>query len=412
MRIWKEKEGGRLKHCNVDGDVPLCLRSFDEENKEQQQQQRKQQRKDGERKQRWMTAEAKWQAEAKICAAIPLKRKTKNMEAKSKDITFIVLQKQGAYEPRISMKERPAECSFGNPKRRISEVMSDHSLSSQMCDYSHRDFFPMQVVTFNIWVYAFFLTKWLDEVFCLSNDGSLPVPCLFFPVTCLSLVIWISSHAILMSETWRPDKSEIWETHQKHIHGCRKIWQQTRSWNYAEQEVAAKTIDTECINWRSITATIVVNHQRIKTDECLLHPLGRWKNVQNSREAHDKLQKLHTDCWRRLQCWAGTRMRNWMYKCWQTHTQRRKQERWLDETLDDAARLHSTQHDVQENTSETNDLHFSKRKRKTNWLHSDQEETPEIQQRWRSQRHDPHGQWPKMCHDNIHDHYSEEGWPS
>ena len=50
----KGKGGGRLKHCNVDGDVPLCLRSFDEENKEQQQQQqqREQQRKDGERKQR------------------------------------------------------------------------------------------------------------------------------------------------------------------------------------------------------------------------------------------------------------------------------------------------------------------------------------------------------------------------
>ena len=30
----KGKGGGRLKHCNVDGDVPLCLRSFDEENKD------------------------------------------------------------------------------------------------------------------------------------------------------------------------------------------------------------------------------------------------------------------------------------------------------------------------------------------------------------------------------------------
>ena len=30
----KGKGGGRLKHCNVDGDVPLCLRNFDEENKD------------------------------------------------------------------------------------------------------------------------------------------------------------------------------------------------------------------------------------------------------------------------------------------------------------------------------------------------------------------------------------------
>ena len=38
--------------------------------------------------------------------------------------------KQGAYEQRISLNERPADCSYGNPKRRISEVISDHSLSS------------------------------------------------------------------------------------------------------------------------------------------------------------------------------------------------------------------------------------------------------------------------------------------
>ena len=30
----KGKGGGRLKHCNVDGDVPLCLQSSDDENKD------------------------------------------------------------------------------------------------------------------------------------------------------------------------------------------------------------------------------------------------------------------------------------------------------------------------------------------------------------------------------------------
>ena len=30
------------------------------------------------------------------------------------------------------------------------------------------------------------------------------------------------------------------DTPQTHIHGCRKIRQQTRCWNYAEQEVEAK----------------------------------------------------------------------------------------------------------------------------------------------------------------------------
>ena len=53
--------------------------------------------------------------------------------------------------------------------------------------------------------------------------------------------------------------------------------------------------------------------------------------------------------------WDLVKERN--VKVWaHTHTQR----------LDDATRLHSAQHDVQENTSETNDLHFSIRKRKTN----------------------------------------------
>ena len=34
------------------------------------------------------------------------------------------------HEQRISLKERPAACSSGNPKTRINEIMSDHSLSS------------------------------------------------------------------------------------------------------------------------------------------------------------------------------------------------------------------------------------------------------------------------------------------
>ena len=34
------------------------------------------------------------------------------------------------YERHISLKERPADCSYGTQKRRISEVMSDHSLFS------------------------------------------------------------------------------------------------------------------------------------------------------------------------------------------------------------------------------------------------------------------------------------------
>ena len=48
--------------------------------------------------------------------------------------------------------------------------------------------------------------------------------------------------AVLLNETWRPAKSDLGNTSQTHIHGNRKIRQQTRSWNSA----------------------IMVNHQRIK----------------------------------------------------------------------------------------------------------------------------------------------------
>ena len=38
--------------------------------------------------------------------------------------------KQGDHDRRFFLKERPAAGSYGHQKRRISEVMSDHSLSS------------------------------------------------------------------------------------------------------------------------------------------------------------------------------------------------------------------------------------------------------------------------------------------
>ena len=69
-----------------------------------------------------------------------------------------------------------------------------------------------------------------------------------------------------------------------------------------------RIIDTEHINERAITATIVVNPPQ--TDECVFHPLGisgpsHRKHVRNDREAHDKFQKIHICCWRRLQVVGG-----------------------------------------------------------------------------------------------------------
>ena len=71
--------------------------------------------------------------------------------------------------------------------------------------------------------------------------------------------------AVLLNEAWRPAKSEIWETHQKHIclgagkyenkHGVRILL--NKKWRKS-------IIDTEYINEQAITTTITVNHHRIK----------------------------------------------------------------------------------------------------------------------------------------------------
>ena len=176
--------------------------------------------------------------------------------------------------------------------------------------------------------------------------------------------------AVLMSETWRPDKSEIWETHQKHVfvatkkyrhrihqrtgHHCHdrgkpqkhqtdervllplviygpprgKNVQNNREAHDKQQKLhtmGAGRYDNKhglgiMLNkmWRQKCRHRI--HQRTghhchdrgkpqkhQTDERVLLPLGiygppRRKNVQNNREAHDKQQKLHTDCWRRFQC--------------------------------------------------------------------------------------------------------------
>ena len=41
------------------------------------------------------------------------------------------------HDRQILLKERPSACPCGQQKRRISEVMSDHSLSLYPCDHSH-----------------------------------------------------------------------------------------------------------------------------------------------------------------------------------------------------------------------------------------------------------------------------------
>ena len=78
-----------------------------------------------------------------------------------------------------------------------------------------------------------------------------------------------------MSETWRPDKSEILETHQKHMFmGEGNYDNKHRVGIVLNRKWLQKNIDTEYINERAITETIVVNHQRIKLMSVYFPPLG------------------------------------------------------------------------------------------------------------------------------------------
>ena len=66
-------------------------------------------------------------------------------------------------------------------------------------------------------------------------------------------------------KTWRHDKVEIWETHHKHIFmGAGKYDNKHGVGIMLNNKWRQRMIDTEYINERAISTTIVVNRQRIK----------------------------------------------------------------------------------------------------------------------------------------------------
>ena len=71
--------------------------------------------------------------------------------------------------------------------------------------------------------------------------------------------------AILLNETWRHEHSEIWETHHKHIFmGAGKYDNKHGGGIMLNKRWRKRIIDTEYINERAITTTILVNRQHIK----------------------------------------------------------------------------------------------------------------------------------------------------
>ena len=189
----KGRGGDRLKLRNVDGDVPLSMRIFDEEYKESSS------KRDSKNKtvcgsndlnSRKEDSRSKTASGSKDPSAVKQQRKTKNMEEQM-EIT----------SPSSCYKKQEINALKG--KNRGNDMRARRLKMGCRCSLTERDLEACQV----------------------RNLG---------------------------------------DTSQTHIHGCRKIRQQARSWNSAEQEMAKKIIDTENISERAIKTTIMVNHQRIK----------------------------------------------------------------------------------------------------------------------------------------------------
>ena len=173
--------------------------------------------------------------------------------------------------------------------------------------------------------------------------------------------------ALLISETWRQDKSEIWETHHKHkFMAAKKIRQQTRCWNYAEQEVVAKNYRHQ-VHQRTGRHC----HNRGKppthqTDERVLHHSGYADHhVEKMFEA---IEKHPTNCKKYIPIFGGdfnaelgpSHGTECISVGRHTLNEGNIRSDWMKH-LADITRTYSTQHDVQKNTSETNDLQISKR---------------------------------------------------
>ena len=71
--------------------------------------------------------------------------------------------------------------------------------------------------------------------------------------------------AILLSQTWRHEQAEIWETHHKHIFmGAGNYDNKQGVGIMLNKRWRKRIIDTEYINERAITTTVLVNRQHIK----------------------------------------------------------------------------------------------------------------------------------------------------
>ena len=185
----RSKGGRRLKHCTVDGDVPLCLRRKLKDNKESSSSESKRYEGKGSRSSN--------QSKMKNCVTnnmasgrkelYPRSTEGKDKHSKNKEVTLIILQKN---------------------------MRSMHS------------------------------SEKIEEL-----------------VTELEGYRW---DAILLSETWRHEPAELWETHHNHIFmGAGKYENKHGVGIMLNKRWRKRIIDTDYINERAIKTTILVNRQHI-----------------------------------------------------------------------------------------------------------------------------------------------------
>ena len=103
--------------------------------------------------------------------------------------------------------------------------------------------------------------------------------------------------ALLLCETWRHDKAEIWETHHNHIFmGAGKYDNKHSVGILLCKKWIQRIIDTGYINERAISTTVVVNRQRIKLMSVYFTHSG---NADHHIENMYKTIEKHTENYQR-----------------------------------------------------------------------------------------------------------------
>ena len=136
--------------------------------------------------------------------------------------------------------------------------------------------------------------------------------------------------AILLSETWRHEPAEIWETHHNHIFmGAGKYESKHGVGIMLNKRWKKGIIDTDYINERAIKTTILVNRQRIDLMSVYFpHSDHHIEKMNKTIEKHmTNIKKCIPIIGGDFNAELGPAKGAECKKYWQVHTQRKQQKR-------------------------------------------------------------------------------------